>query len=77
MVAAGFLSLSEWYFTICLMPYNRKENVLGASLNKIFPSFLPILLRVVKPRVMFWDENKILYNFKNFIDTLVKLHTFI
>ena len=38
---SGFpLSLSEWSFTICLMPYNRKYNVLSASLNKIFPSFL-------------------------------------
>ena len=34
---SGFpLSLSEWSFTICLTPYN----VLSASLNKIFPSFL-------------------------------------
>ena len=34
----GFpLSLSEWSFTICLTPYNRKENVLCASLNKTFP----------------------------------------
>ena len=32
------LSLSEWSFTICLMPYNRKKNVLSASLNKTFPS---------------------------------------
>ena len=23
-LAAGFLSLSEWYFTICPTPYNRK-----------------------------------------------------
>ena len=38
MAAAGFLSLSEWSFTICPTPYNRK-NVLSASLNKIFPSF--------------------------------------
>ena len=31
----GFpLSLSEWSFTICLTPYNRKKNVLSASLNK-------------------------------------------
>ena len=37
---SGFpLSLSEWSFTICLTPYNRKQNVLSASLNKIFPSF--------------------------------------
>ena len=39
---SGFpLSLSEWSFTICVTPYNRKENVLSASLNKTFPSFLP------------------------------------
>ena len=37
----GFpLSLSEWSFTICMTPYNRKYNVLSASLNKTFPSFL-------------------------------------
>ena len=35
------LSLSEWSFTICLTPDNRKYNMLSASLNKIFPSFLP------------------------------------
>ena len=29
----------EWYFTICPTPYNRKLNVLSASLNKAFPSF--------------------------------------
>ena len=41
---SGFpLSLSEWSFTICLTQYNCKQNVLSASLNKIFPSFLPIL----------------------------------
>ena len=35
---SGFpLSLSEWSFTTCLMPYNRKYNVLSASLNKTFP----------------------------------------
>ena len=32
-------SLSEYSFTICLMPYNRKYNVLSALLNK---TFLPI-----------------------------------
>ena len=38
---SGFpLSLSEWSFTICPTPYNRKLNVLSASLNKTFPSFL-------------------------------------
>ena len=34
------LSLSEWSFTICLTPYNCKWNVLCASLNRTFPSFL-------------------------------------
>ena len=38
---SGFpFSLSEWSFTICLTPYNRKWNVWSASLNKTFPSFL-------------------------------------
>ena len=41
---SGFsLSLSEWYFTICPTPYTRKKNVSSASLNKIFPSFLPYI----------------------------------
>ena len=39
------LSLSEWFFTICLTPCNRKQNVLSASLNKTLPSFLPYLGR--------------------------------
>ena len=34
------LSLSEWSFTICLTPYNRKLNVLSVLLNKTFPSHL-------------------------------------
>ena len=29
-------------FTIYLMPYNHKHNVLSVPLNKTFPSFLPI-----------------------------------
>ena len=38
---SGFpFSLSKWSLTICLTPYNRKLNVLSASLNKTFPSFL-------------------------------------
>ena len=42
---SGFpLSLFEWSFTICPMPYNRKYNVLSASLNKTFPFFLVSLL---------------------------------
>ena len=45
---SGFpISLSEWSFTICLTPYNRKKNVLSASLNKTFPSFtLPVFAAV-------------------------------
>ena len=32
---SGFpFSLSEWSLTICLTPYNRRQNVLSASLNK-------------------------------------------
>ena len=38
------LSLSEWSFTICLTPYDRKYNVWSALLNKIFLSFLPVLI---------------------------------
>ena len=34
------LSLSEWSFTICPMPYNHKY-VSCVSLNKPLPSFLP------------------------------------
>ena len=34
---SGFpFSLSEWSLTICLTPYNRRYNVLSASLNKTF-----------------------------------------
>ena len=45
---SGFpLSLSKWSFTICLTPYNRKQNVLSASLNKTFPSFLSFLITVI------------------------------
>ena len=32
------LSLFEWSFTMCLTSYNRKYNVLSASLNKTLPS---------------------------------------
>ena len=40
MAAAGFpLLLSEWSFTIYLMQYNRKYDMLSASLNKTFRSF--------------------------------------
>ena len=53
---SGFpLSLSEWSFTICVTPYNRKQIVLSASLNKTFPSFLPcnyLVAQVQKSLVM-------------------------
>ena len=45
---SGFpLSLSEWSSTICVTPYNRKYNVLSASLNKTFPSFLPSNIKTI------------------------------
>ena len=37
VAAVGFLSLYELLLS-CLMPYNRKQNVLSVSLNKTFPS---------------------------------------
>ena len=40
MAAAGFLSSYLSGSLPCLTPYNRKYNVLSASLNKTFPSFL-------------------------------------
>ena len=51
---SGFpLSQSEWFFTICPTPYNRKKNVLSASLNKTFPSFLPVdMIRVILVQVI-------------------------
>ena len=46
--SSGFpLWLFEWSFTICLTPYNRKYNVLSASLNKTFPSFLIIIIIII------------------------------
>ena len=47
-------SLSEWSLTICLTPYNRKLNVLSASLNKTFPSFLPVYDRYVYVMFVFF-----------------------
>ena len=44
---SGFhLSLSKWSFTICPMPYNRKQNVLSASLNKTFQDGVTIFWRL-------------------------------
>ena len=42
---SGFpFSLSEWSLTICLTQYNRRLNVLSASLNKTFLSLSLALL---------------------------------
>ena len=44
---SGFpLSLYVWYFTICLMSYNRKKNMFSVSLNKNI-SFLPSFLVLI------------------------------
>ena len=41
------LSLSEWSSTICVTPYNHKlKNAFNTSLNKTFPSFLPLVISV-------------------------------
>ena len=46
--ASGFpLLLSEQSFTICPTPYNHKYNVLSASLNKTFPSFLFVTINML------------------------------
>ena len=45
---SGFpLSLSEWSLTICLTPYNRRQNVLSASLNKTFLSLSHITVNTM------------------------------
>ena len=57
---SGFpLSLSEWSFTICLTPYNRKQNVLSASLNKSFSSFLiKIYFKIYLKHLLCLQETK-------------------
>ena len=46
-VGSGFpLSLSGYFFTICLTLYNHKQNVLSVSLNKPFHS-LPFYYRAI------------------------------
>ena len=37
----------EWYFTLCMTPYNHNKNVLSASLNKTFPSLVALVVIVV------------------------------
>ena len=46
----------EKSFTIYLMPYNLLKNMLSLSLNKIFPSFLVILL----PNYLFYFLQSVL-----------------
>ena len=53
------LYLSD-YFPLYSLPYNRKYNVLSASLNNIFHSFIPVLWRV--PRVAcYWPLQVVLW----------------
>ena len=37
-------SLSQWSLTICLMPYNRRSNVLSAMLNITFLSWIWLVI---------------------------------
>ena len=51
VVAAGFHSHYLWSFTIFPTPYNRKYNVLSASLNKTFPSIFAGGFHAVQTKV--------------------------
>ena len=59
---SGFhLSLSAWSFNICVTPYNRKENVLSASLKHFLPSLpqvenSPVFLLFVPRNVKSWID---------------------
>ena len=52
-------SQSEWSFTICMTPYNPKQNVLSASLNKIIPSFLIFYIKCSGTHTCMYTEYKI------------------
>ena len=58
---SGFpLSLSEW--SLCPPPYNRKNNVLSASLNKTFTSCTMILVVIfVKLRMIYGLKARVSY----------------
>ena len=43
--------LAECSFTICPTPYSSKQNVLSASLNKTFPSFLSTKQHIVGSKI--------------------------
>ena len=46
---SGFaLSLSEWSFTICPTPYNRKIKCVECVVKKTFPSFVYIYIYMTK-----------------------------
>ena len=49
---SGFpFSLSEWSLTICLMPYNRRQNVLSVSLNKNISLSLSFIFFCLTPQL--------------------------
>ena len=52
-------SQSEWSFTICMTPYNPKQNVLSASLNKTIPSFLTFYIKFSGTHTCMYTEYKI------------------
>ena len=56
------LSLSEWSFTICLMPYNCKYNVLSASLNKAFITTVIFITTIIFITTVIFDFK--IYQFK-------------
>ena len=70
---SGFpVSLSEWSFTICLMPYNHKYNVLSALLNKtLLPSFL-IRLCVISVQI---QESAVMVAFGPFENDNIMMST--
>ena len=67
---SGFpFSLSKWSLTICLTPYNRKETVLSASLNKTVLSLSPFRYLVL---FSFWLSYYQLYYL--LVKRLLKIH---
>ena len=56
---SGFpFSLSEWSLTICQMPYNRRYNVLSASLNKTFLSLSYDIGKLLYPVQVKWEIHR-------------------
>ena len=57
---SGFpLSLSEWSFTICPTPYNRKIKCVECVVNKTFPSFLPVcgMMHINEPLLLIGNSS--------------------